>query len=503
MDETLPTQTNPTKLNQRIFYIVLAAFHLVAFFWVMDMPFLGDSIPSNLYAADNIYDNNFTTVFNIPTADPGHPTLYPFILALFWSIAGKSLWVTHLLQVAVGFLLCSVVYKVAQKYLSQKTAQFAALIFAISSLYVAQLTNVSLQLPLTLVAFAAFYFWQQGKRIPYMLMLCAMVLVHLQGAFLLLFLAANDAVFFAFEKGFKSVLKWAAKNWWVYTLPFLVLVGWAVAHQNQFGWAISSPNYLRETPTLKGIAYNFAIAFWRIIDFGYLLPLAAVLLYLLKNRKKLYPTDSFIKLLISYSLLLLLVGGGICILFAYPPIHRYFLPSTVVLILLFAAALQNMRPLNKKIWAVVASVVLVAGNFMYYPGKCIGDANIAYAPIYNLEQQIANDFDDSITFYTYAPLSYPSAIRYLDSTKGLRLKGLYNTSIDSVAFVLQSNMNCEFSFNGLEQLKGWHGTSYEQGGVYITIYANPAYIAAKPKGWQTRQPSSAEIWLLNLKQKLN
>lgn len=466
------------------------------------MPFLGDTLPSNLYAANNIFSSNFNSIWNTPEADPGHPTLYPMVIALLWAVFGKSLWVTHLSQIVIGFLLCHIIYKIASKYWSEKTAQFATLFFAISPFYVAQLTGASLQLPLTLAGLTSFYFWQQKKQTAYVLTLAVMMLIHLQGAFLLLFLAVNDAVFYILENGIRSIINWIKKRWWVYTIPFLVLVTWAFAHYQQFGWAISSPNYLRDNPSLKGIAYNFAIAFWRISDFGYFIPLLAVFVFFIKNRKKLYPTDSFIKVLLVYSLQLILVGAGICVLFAYPPIHRYFLPSSVFLMLLFAGALQAMKSTLKKVWAILAGVALVAGNFMHYPGKCIGDSNIAYLPIYDLEQEIKADFNDSITFYTYAPLSYPSAMRYLDSTKGIRLKGLYNKPFDSVAFVLRSNMNCEFSFDGLQQLKGWHGTTYEKGGIYINIYANPAFIVHKPKGWQLRQPSSIELWMKDAKEKL-
>lgn len=465
------------------------------------MPFLGDTLPSNLYAAENIYSNNFSTVWNTPEADPGHPTLYPLIIAACWVILGKSLWVTHLIQILVGLFLSIVIYKIAKHFWSEKTAQFAALFFIISPFYVAQLTNASLQLPLTLTAFLAFYFWLQNKRTAYVAALSVMMLIHLQGAFLLLFLAVNDVVFYSFTNGIRAIFKWAKQKWWLYTIPFLVLVAWALTHQQKFGWAISSPNYLRDVPSLKGIAYNFAIAFWRITDFGYVVLLLAVFILFFKNRKKFYPTDSFIKVLVSYSLMLLLVGGGISVLFAYPPIHRYFLPSSVLLIMLFAGTLQIMRPLPKKIWAVVASAALVLGNFMYYPGKCIGDSNIAYLPIYELEQEVKNDFSDSITFYTYAPLSYPTSMRYLDSTKGIRLKGLYGKPFDSVAYILHSNMNCEFSFDGLQQLKGWHGTTYEKNGIYINIYANPAFIVKKPKGWQLRQPAFIELWMKDIKKK--
>jgi len=474
---------------------------LLAFFWVMELPFLGDTIPSNLYAAENIYNHHFTTIWNTPQADPGHPTLYPFIIALCWAILGKSLWVTHLIQVLMGYLLCLVIYKIGQRFWGEKTAQFATLFFVISPFYVAQLTNASLQLPLTLTTLTAFYLWLQKKQFAYVITLLVMMLIHLQGAFLLLFLATNDFVFYSFTNGFRSVFKWAKQKWLIYTLPFLVLVAWAFAHYKQFGWAISSPNYLRDMPTLKGMAYNFAIAFWRITDFGYIVLLLAVFLFFFRNRKKLYLTDSFIKLLISYSLMLLLVGGGISVLFAYPPIHRYFLPSSAFLIILFAGVLQLMRPLSKKIWALVAAAALVAGNFMYFPGKCIGDSNIAYLPIYELEQEIKNDFNDSITFYTYAPLSYPSSIRYLDSTKGIRLKGLYNKPFEDIAYIVRSNMNCEFSFDGLQQLKGWHGTTYEKNGIYINIYANPAFIAKKPKGWQLRQSSFIELWMEETKKR--
>jgi hypothetical protein len=501
LDETLPTHPNHIVLKKFGFYILLAVFHLAVFLQVKDFPFLGDSIPSNLTAAHNIYNNHFATVWNTPDADPGHPTLYPMLVALVWAVLGNSLWVTHLVQVVLGFLLVLVVHKIARNYYSQTTARFAALLFAISPLYVAQLTNASLHLPLTLAAFTAFYFWQQKKYTAYTIALCAMMLVHLQGAFLLLFLCLHDVVMFYINNGYKKYGQWLFKRWWVYSIPFLVFITWGLLHATKFGWAFTSPNYMRDSPTLKGIVYNFVIAFWRIADFGYIAPLAAVVLFFIKQRKKIYLGLPNVQAFIGYLLLLLVVGGGIAVVFAYPPIHRYFLASSVLLLVLFAGVLQTMPAKRKTIWAVLAGLALVAGNFMYYPGKCIGDGNIAYTPIFSLEKQIAADFAANTVFYTYAPLSYPSAIRYADATHAPHLKGLYNTPLDSVAYVLQSAMNCEFTSQELEVLQGWHGTSYSSGGMYINIYANPDSVPQKPKGWQLRQPTTAEKWLQHLKQK--
>jgi hypothetical protein len=479
----------------------LAAIHIAAFFWVKDLPFIGDSIITNLLGAENIYNNNFSTIWNYPANDAGHPTLYPIVIALFWSVLGKALWATHLVQVLMGFLLVVVVYKVALHYLGTTTAMFGVLLFCISPSYVVLLTNALPQLPLTLLFFWAFYFVLKKNKLGFIISASLMMWVHLQAAYLLLFLAAFDALQYMLENGIKKIPLWFKNNFLKYSIPFIGFLAWAYFHYQEFGWAITSPNYLREPPSLKLIAYNFAIAFWRIIDFGYIAPLVAIVIFFIKNRKQLYPADTLVELLSNYSLLLLVLGGGISISFAYPPAHRYFLPTTIFLLLLFAGIIEQFTLVRKRIAALLAVTALIVGNFFYYPGKCIGDSNIAYLPIYELEQEIKQDFSDSITFYTYAPLSYPQAIRHLDSSKGIRLKGLYNKPFDEVAYILSSNMNCEFSFDGIRQLKGWHGTTYEKNGIYVNIYANPAFIVNKPKGWQLRQPSKIELWMKDIKKK--
>jgi hypothetical protein len=319
LDEPLPAHSNYITLKRSVFYIVLLALHLALFWQVKDFPFLGDSIPSNLFAAENIYNHHFTTFWNIPEADPGHGTLYPALIAFVWLFLGKTLWATHLVQIIIGLFTCFIGYKIARKNWSEGTSQFAVLLFSISPLYVGQLVGASLQLPLTLAAFCAFYFWQQKKYALYTLSLSLMMLCHLQAAFLLLFLCIHDAAFFYIENGYKPYLQWLLKRWWVYGLPFAVFIVWGILHQQHSGWAFSSPNYLREVPSLKGLLYNLGIMGWRIIDFGYLIPFAVVIIFIIKRRKKIYLGDTKIQALISYVLMVLIVGGGICVVFAPPP----------------------------------------------------------------------------------------------------------------------------------------------------------------------------------------
>lgn len=461
---------------------------------------MGDSIPSNLTAAENIYGSGFSTIWNTAKNDPGHPTLYPMLIALVWAVFGKSLAVTHALQVLAGLTLVLVTGRVAHYYFGEKTAKLAPLLLCISPFYVAQLTGASLQLPLTALAFTGFFFLLKEKPLAACLALSAMMLVHLQGAYLLLFIFITDLAYTYLNKGFRYYPAWIKARWWVYGLPFAVFVLWGWAHYNHAGWAFSSPNYLRESPGLKGILYNFAIAFWRIADFGYVFLLAVLVIHFVR-KGKLYFGSKETQALVAWLLMVAIVGGGICISFAYPPIHRYFLGASVLLVVLFGGIVQQKKGYSKMVITALAGIFLVVGNFMYYPGKCIGDANIAYLPVYQLEKEIQKDFPPGTEFYTYAPLSYPASVRYLDSAKGVRMKELYYVSPDSVTYILQSNMNCEFSAEELEKLEGWHGTSYEMGGIYVNIYANPARVLQKPKGWHLRQPSAIERRLLKLKEK--
>lgn len=502
MAEPFYPLTKNKHLRNRLFYILLLLYHAVIFKLAHNLPFLGDSLPNNLFAAENIYNHQLGTIWNIPQADPGHPTLYPYLTALVWMVFGKSLWATHLLTAFTGFFLSVIVFKIASRYLDDSTAKFAVLLIVISPLYVAQLFSASLHLPLTALAFAALYYWQQKKRGAYSLALCLMMLCHLQGAFLLLFLAINDIADTWLQKGRGKLWDWFAKNWWVYTLPFTVFAAWLLLHRQQFGWALASPNYIRDMPGFKGFLYNLAIACWRIIDFGYIIPFAVVVYFFASRRKVLHITDNKTKLLVTYLLCLVVLVGGICLTFALSPAHRYFFAASVLLIILFAGAIGQMSVVWGRVWATTACIFFLAGNFMYYPGKCMGDDNLAYLPIHELEKNLVYDFPKGTVFYTYAPLSNPSSIRYLDSSKGAVFKGLYHANMDSIDYVVQSNLNCEFTPAQLEKLKSWHGTSYEEGSVYLNVYANPARVP-KPEGWQLRQPSKAEKWLKDLKNKIS
>ena len=149
---------------------------------------------------------------------------------------------------------------------------------------------------------------------------------------------------------------------------------------------------------------------------------------------------------------------------------------------------------------VSIAVVLVLGNYWYYPGKCLGDATLAYRNYFALEKQIQQELPDSVVMYTYAPLASETKFTTLKDTGNLQVKELYGRSIQEVPVVLQSNCNCEFTTDELNTLQQWKGKSYEQHAVYVNVLFNPQYFQSPPMNEPLREKSAVELWMEKSKQ---
>ena len=177
--------------------------------------------------------------------------------------------------------------------------------------------------------------------------------------------------------------------------------------------------------------------------------------------------------------------------------HRYFLGISILAIIGAGMALDKLSLSKRMIAMVVVSVSLIAGNWLYYPGKNLGDGTLAYRDYFVLEKQVKQDLGNQ-PVYSYAPIANDSKLTRLD-TAGLNWQRITDQPFDSLPIVIQSNVNAEFS----EADKQWlsthfYGKSYEAGVVYVSVFLNPAFYA-KPDGYRLRKPSQFEEWIIRLK----
>jgi len=319
-----------------------------------------------------------------------------------------------------------------------------------------------------------------------------MMITHTQSTFLLLALACADLLinYTVYEK---KVFPWFKDRWLMYTIPFLLYAGWIWLHMRHTGWAIESPNYT-DTDHLKGwktYVKSLVLIVWRLLDFG----MAPVYLVLVVGVWKKMVDKTLFRTWIT----MLLVNAVVMAIFLEHTIgHRYFLPFGMLAVVLAVSYLQQLDASRRIILFVLLWFSLFAGNYLYYPGKTLGDGTLAYRNYFKLEEQIRKDFGDSIHFFSHAPVANEPALKYL-TDEGFSIGRIRSDSLSGYPAVLQSNVCAEFTASQKKELSNWYGKSYENGAVYVNVFLNPRYYQ-KPENWQLRKPSAIETWVEAVKE---
>ena len=479
------------KFFNKYILFLIAALQLVLFFIVKNDPFHGDAVTSSARAALNIYENNLKTIWYPANFDPGHPTLFPYLLACIWFVLGKSLWVSHAVILIICFFILAVTRKIALIYTHETKANIATLLAGMYSIFVAQ-QALLLNTPLFyLLVLLCFYYLIKNNVKAFVLCSVLMELTHLQANF---FLLAFGIIYCYQAYKNKNTFSIFIFNGLILFLPAIsTLIIWLYVHQNHFGWAFLSPNYT-EHNNIKGASQfvqSIFLIIWRLVDNGMLTVYVLLAYFAFKQKLN--------KELLIYSLIILVVNSICMAVFLYNTIgHRYFMISQFMLIILLLHACNQK---NVKGVIVMVFTSLLFGNFMYYPGKVIADTNLQYRNFFKLEQQVKTDFD-SVSFYSYAPISSSAAIRYLNGEKGLKISSLNDLNLDTIPALLQSNVNAEFTKPQRDYLaNNWYGNSYENGAVYVNVFLNPKFYN-KPTWFKLRESNYFETKLQELKYKI-
>ncbi|MES2779363.1 MAG: hypothetical protein V4651_05635 [Bacteroidota bacterium] len=476
------------------FFLTAVLLQLCLLFVVRHDPFFGDAIASTSQAANTIYTQQLATIFYPLDADPGHPTLYAYGLALCWTVFGKTLLIAHAYSCAWALLLLFAFRKVASCLLSQTETNLATGLVLLFPTYLSQsammLNTVAV---MTFFLFAVYGVLKQ-QCIIILIAASLMCITHLQSAFLLLSLASFDLIQSVCGTNKITLIRWMQSRFWVYAIPATLFGLWLFIHYQHTGWLLVSPQY-SDVNELNGIGeYINALALivWRLVDYG-MLPFYIILGWIFFKQK-----DS--RLTIIQMLALVLPCCLAMAEFLSNTIgHRYFIAFAMMVILYTVYLTRYLQLIGRIIVYGCLGVSLLAGNFLSYPGKNLGDATLAYRSYFSLIKQARSAINAQP--YSHAPIANADDLTYLQSTSFVPIQRLNEASLDTVPVVIQSNVNAEFTDDDKKLLATWYGTSFEQGAVYVNVFANPKYVA-KPEGWSLRQPSTAEQWMIALKKKL-
>lgn len=465
----------------------------IIFCFAYQDPFFGDAISTTSRAAVEIYVSGFRSLFYPEALDPGHPTLLPTLLAFFWLLTGKSLWAAHVFSAFWGGAVLWITDKICVRLgYDLRRRIFALLLLSALPYFIAQNAMILTHLPLTFFYLLLCYAVLTKKQTLFIFSGILLFLTHLQAAFLFLSVGLAE-LYISLAINKQNLFLGIKQNFVRYIIPLIALSAWLIVHYNHTGWWVVAPQYAtHRAPAVHFSTFALALgtSLWRLADFATPALWLAVFIAL---QKKIAPRETGVFTFVTAGTL----AVGIAYFAGASIAHRYFLPP-LVWACVAAAPVLSSRPF----WAASLLVFLLGSSAAYYPGKCIGDATLAYRNYFSIEKEIAKDFAGD-TLYSYAPHANLSRYTYLTETPPFYVARLYESNLDTVPYVLETNCACDFSAQEKERLaKNFKGVSYESGGVFANIYTKnrplPANKTLRKKG---KFETILEDWKKKLKPK--
>jgi len=386
----------------------------------------------------------------------GHIPAFGYYLAIFWSVFGKTLMVSHLAMLP---FVIGIVYFL-QKLVSLSFAgplYFLSLLVLLSDpTLVAQIGLVSPDLALICFFLGAFYFQKKAKDILKAAFLLGLVLVSMRGMLLVF-------AFFLFEwliqrNQFKKLLKEYSPAVFIAGIYFLLHYfsnGWFAFHGDS-PW---SESFGMES--LMGMLKKPFIIFWRLIDFNrwIVFVIGGFFAYrLFKADRKLYLITSELYLLGIITFIFGLTG----ILFSGLTAHRYFLPINILVTFYFLRMIQvaDLKLKTKKAILLCASLILWTGHLLIYPASVDQgwDASLAHKPYFELRLQAENYLKENAINKTMVCSAFPDLAQgkyYFLNNEEVSFRPSEHTTCE---YVLLSNVHNDIEpsdFEAYELIEEW------------------------------------------------
>lgn len=422
-----------------IFSIVLIL-QLLLVVMYQDAPFFWDTIQFAGMHGSYFFENGFS--FFLPEhLDSGHPPLFGNLLALTWSIFGKTLMVSHFFMLPFLVLNLFLALKIGEYFTPESPWMFMLLMF-VCPFYLGHSILVSPDIILVSGFLLCMYAIIKNSRVSALFGAILLCLISMRG-----FMVASAFLLFILIKN-RNNLRAHFKILTPFFIGILLFVLYQIAHYYNAEWVgFHSDSPWQQSfsfPGVKGLVLNTVVFIWRCLDYGVgaLLIAFAVLIY---NGQR--PNRN---LFLLFALLISIM------FFATVPFtglmnHRYFLPIILVFLLMFS----QLKIFGNTYLPYVMILLLFAGNFLIYPKHIAQgwDSTLAHIHYYDLEKDMHNYIEelglDRNEIGTAFPLK--NERKYMTLVEGENLK-YHDYDLSRHQYIVYSNVMNSFSDLELETL---------------------------------------------------
>ncbi len=428
-----------------------------------DHIFFWDTVQLGARHATFYYENGLSLEFLPNQIDSGHIPSFGYLLALCWTIFGKSLLVSHFFVLPFAIGIAWQAHRFLSNFISKKNLIWAMLLLLLDTTFLSQVSLVSPDIPLLFFFLLGLNSIYSNKRLSVALAFSFLFLVSMRGMILTVPLFLFDVYLnsnFSFKKLKISILGLLKLG-----IPYLpaafIFIGFSWFHYNQKGWI----GYHEDSPWaiffqrvgVYGAIKNTAVFGWRLLDFGrvfiWMIGLAS-LVWIWKNKFKFSVKAK--QLSVLFILIISFLSIPAIIYFDLKG-HRYFMPIyfsvTILVSYLILEIVDNNR--FKKITVSLGLIGLITGSLWVYPSHIAQgwDSTLGHLPYYQLRENMIKFMDEAGIDKSKVGFDFPGGYeqRFLDLSGETWF--FPEVNIDNQNYILYSNVVNEFSDEELINLQ--------------------------------------------------
>ncbi len=432
-----------------------------------DFFFFWDSVQLASRHAHWFYEHNCSFVFLHPDMDSGHIPFWGYYLAFVWLMLGKSLLISHLSVIPWLLMYYFFLWKISARFSNQAYPYLLNVLLILEPVMLAQSVLVSPDIMLMASFLAHWYFIETQKFKWRSVSASLLVLVSLRGVMVLIAMELYLAYISHKEQKYTIV-----RNLF-YLLPAItIILYYQFAHYLYFswiGWHSESPwSDSFSLVYLGDFLRNHIIFAWRILDYGRWIVWFLIFILMIRNQKTVFKTKLIWILLFCFLLIFYPISMPRSGLMA----HRYFLPISLISVVLFYQLWQFSERASKRMPYLVI-ISFVTAHFWIYPAHISQgwDATLAHIPYYELKKEMNSYIKDNHLDIVNIGSDFPDLasgeIIFLDGEE----KSFKSYSLESDSLLIYSNIFNNFTDNELNELVHWQKWHVlKKNGIEIILY---------------------------------
>lgn len=379
------------KYTEVICFLFLA---LLITLFSLDIGVFWDNVIYCSQIGDHLYRNDIFEWQSIPLKiDNAQPPFVATLLAISWTLFGKTLEVSHWVMFPFIFGLLCQLYLFVSFFIKNPKLKLAAFILVIADpTLLSQFVLINSEIVQLFFFFLSLNAVLRNKFTLKFIGLSLLGIVTYRGMMLCAGVFVIDALIFIVIKKQKAITFLSKKNIATYltaAIPALLYIIWRLATK---GWLISHPTkmfgnawgFTSILDFLKNFGRNFIVLGHQFTDFGRITVLVFIGITLIIKRKVIFSQKNNYLLIISIFSTVILYGTSLIIKNTMG--HRYYIASYLPLALLAFHFIEEYT--NKKSIYSVLLASLLLGNFIVYPDAFAQgwDASLAHLPYWNLRR---------------------------------------------------------------------------------------------------------------------